>query len=996
MTLFALALMATLYGAEPGLPVPALGTADPIRAGSYYMQLGNAYASWEQWDAAFNCYRASVRYDQRNSRAQVRMARALFRLGRPAEATEAARIGLKAMPYDAEALRVFAGVSLGTGDVDLAEQSLRSLIRTNAQDVDALRLLGALLRQKGQLPEADSMLRAAVSIKPQDVDAWFELARCANDSGAPQQAVTFLRQVVDVQPGNVQALSALIGLLLKQDRKLEALTVATTALAREPNNPDLLLGAGRLLAESQRYDEAASLFRRAYWLGIPEVTLQAVAFLGDYSMARGRWADAAMYARRGLSIKPNLLPVRMMLVSALVAQSDFGGAADAIAPVVTAQRNNPGLWIQWIEFLTRSRRFDTAERALTGLIDQFRGHPGISGAAITLLVGAGRAPQCARVLSGATRRWASQPELGYLYYSCLRHTGRQGEALDYLGYLRQRFPDQPMPRRELGMHRFERADYTGAIEMLRPLFEVGHIDPQARVALGWSLQFRQQYGPAARVFQTLVGPKDQRALFDVARQLTLLGDQATAARIYDRLLTSGQGGYAALLGKARALANSGQMPEALALFDKALAKSPSDLLAHRGKVMALTLLGRPVEARAAASACIKALPTESMGYLLAGELDGRTGDWTKAVDTYLTGVTAVPRSVLLRERLGDAYLQPGADKELASRQYEVAAQIDPRNWYARWRLADAAEGRGQYAEAAHFWQQVMATSPDAGWPYRRWLSALAESESPTMGLRAGAQYLAAAPESRAAAEPLVDFAARHGLLDQLETELTPVLAGAPSPSVRDAYGLALLRRGDGAAATDYYQKLGDRDKLNALWPRRQGQAWELRGNLSKALECYRTANSLRHADLDTLALMAGIEAATGKATDAIERLTQTLRADWSNFPALERLLRTYAEQGLLPRVLPAFTALVDGDMAHQKKPLLPAAASPTVIAALGLAHELNGERFEALLRYRTALDRDPNLRWARAGLGRVGRRPFRMPPPGMVRLDPQSDAAAPR
>ncbi len=988
MSWLALALLAALSGAEPGLPVPAVGTADPITAGSYYLQLGNAYASWEQWDAAFNCYRAAVRYDVRNPRAQVRMARALFRIGRPVEAVQAARIGLKAMPYDPEALRVFAGVSLGVGDTDLAEKSLRSLIKTNPKDADALRLLGALLRQTGHLQEADSLLRAAVEFKPQDVDAWFELARCANDSGSPQQAVTFLRQVVDVQPGNVAALSTLIGMLLKQDRKVEALGVATTALAREPSNPDLLIGGARLMVEAQRYDEAAGLFRRAYWLGIPEVTLQAAGFLTDYSMARGNWADAARYARRALSIKPDLAPMRMALISALVAQNDFGGAADAIAPLVTAQRNNPGFWVKWVEFLSRSRRFATAERALQGMIDQFRGNPGISAAGITLLVGAGRAAQCADILAGATRRWSSQPELGYLYYSCLRHTGRQAKATEYLAYLRQRFPNEPMPRRELGMLRFERADWAGAIEMLAPLFQgKRRLDPQAAVALGWALQFKQEYGPAAQVFGTLVSPQNPKALFDVARQFSLGGDYAKAAELYDKLLTLGVGGYPALLGKARAVGNAGNWPAALKLFDQALAKNPRELLAHRGKVMALSLLGRQPEALEATRACIKALPGESTGYLLAAELAGKTGDWDKAIDEYLAGTTAVPRSVLLRERLGDAYLAKGADPELARAQYELAAQIDPRNWYARWRLADAAEGRGAYGEAAQFWRQVMANAPDTTWPYRRWLQALAESDGPAMGLKAGAQYLASVPAGRAEAQPLVDFAAGHGLLEQLQTELSPSLASDVSPVMRDAYGLALLRRGDGVAAGDYYRRLAERDKLNALWPRRLGQAWELQGNLAKALDSYKTANSLSRTDLDTLALMASVEAATGKATDAIERLTQTLRADWNNFPALERLLRTYADQNLLPRVIPAFTTLLEGDAAHKKKPLLPAAGSPVVMAALGLAYELNGDRLEAGLRYRLALERDPNLRWAKAGLGRVTKRPFHMPQFGSVKVD---------
>lgn len=979
-----------------GMPPRSVVPLEALAAGAYYLQLGDAFASWDQWLPARNLYRASLQSDGSNARAQVRLARSLFRLGAAPEAALHAREGLRAMPEDPEAVRVYAGVNLGLGELQLAESSLRSLLRAEPRDADALRLLGSLLRQTGRLPEADGLLRSAVAFKPGDSDAWFELARLAVDRRQPAQAITYLRQVLDVRPTFLPAVSVLMDLLLRAGRPAEAIAVGQQALRAEPTNPDLLLGTARLLAETQQLDEAAKLFERALALNLPAATLPSVGFLAEYAMARGKYADAARYARAGLKVQPDALPLRNLLSGALLGQKDFRGAAEVTGALVGQQPTNPGLWMRWLELLVRAKDYDTAERAAAGAINQFRGHPQIVGAAVTLLLSAGRTARVTGLLADATRRWPELPELAFLYYSALRHTGHNQRADQLIEQLAQRWPNETLARREAGLAAFARADWSAARRYLLPLFAKQQIDPPAVAALGWSSQFVGAYEEAAEVFSALVDPKRPVALFDVARQFTLLDDQERAAGVYDELLRSGVGGYSALLGQARALANLGRLEAALPLFERVLAREPRDLLAVRGKVMAMAMLGQVDEARQFALEFGPTAPGQSMGYLLAGDLAAEHQAWNEAVEDYLAGVTAVPRSGLLQKRLGDAYLAAGAEPTLAATRYELAAQLDSRDWYARWRLADLAQRADQPALAARWWRSALPLAPAPDWSYRGWLDSLAGADGPAASLAAGVQYLGEPTAVGVGGQTLADFARHHHMLADLAATLDPVISGGRATAAqRDAYGLALLRGGRAAEAVTFYTKQAERDKLNGLWVRRLGQAYELSGQATQAREQYRRASQLGGTDLEALALLARVEAAQGEAAAALGRLQDTLEADPNDYPRLARLLLDYHQAGLLPRALTRLRGLLEGDEAADVKPLVPAAGSAAAWTALGYAYELAGQIGESQVIYRRVLDREPDNRYARAGMERyraLGERYLMRSGPGAQAFEPPTAA----
>ncbi|HEY4076179.1 MAG TPA: tetratricopeptide repeat protein [Rhizomicrobium sp.] len=147
-----------------------------------------------------------------------------------------------------------------------AAESFRAALKLKPDFADAFFELGTLLHQQRQLDEAAKTLRQLLRVMPAHAPAKLALGAVLLDAGYPEEAETPLqRGVREAQDPRLKArLHGQLGLALRRQRKDdEALAQYDSALALDPNMPELALHRAESLQNLQRHDEALAVFKAA-------------------------------------------------------------------------------------------------------------------------------------------------------------------------------------------------------------------------------------------------------------------------------------------------------------------------------------------------------------------------------------------------------------------------------------------------------------------------------------------------------------------------------------------------------------------------------------------------------------------------------------------------------------------------------------------------------------------------------------------------------------
>lgn len=168
-----------------------------------------------------------------------------------AVATEARREPL------AQAIR-----SLVAGRTGDAERTVRAVLAKAPDNVAALCVLGDIAARIGIYADAARIFGQALALAPDFLDAKVQLAHMLFQQHDPH-AFDLLRQVLEIDPDNIPARDGelrMLGQIGKYDRAIDRFEVA---LARHPNDVELLVGYANVLKTVGRGADSAAAFRAA-------------------------------------------------------------------------------------------------------------------------------------------------------------------------------------------------------------------------------------------------------------------------------------------------------------------------------------------------------------------------------------------------------------------------------------------------------------------------------------------------------------------------------------------------------------------------------------------------------------------------------------------------------------------------------------------------------------------------------------------------------------
>lgn len=149
---------------------------------------------------------------------------------------------------------------LGSGEFNVAEPLLRSLLASDPKNRGALYNLGMMLSDQGKLSEALEHLEDFINLEPSSSVGWTALGVAQNRHGEKATSIQSFRQAVELDEQNAYALRNLAAALVEESPE-EALPLLTKAVRLMPSDQATHFGLAQCLLTLGKTDLADNVLK---------------------------------------------------------------------------------------------------------------------------------------------------------------------------------------------------------------------------------------------------------------------------------------------------------------------------------------------------------------------------------------------------------------------------------------------------------------------------------------------------------------------------------------------------------------------------------------------------------------------------------------------------------------------------------------------------------------------------------------------------------------
>jgi len=279
-----------------------------------------------------------------------------FKLGQPDKVSSLVMEVLHLPPTRRGTGLDFVAVLLENGYVQDASK-LMEAIRPAKPGAGYMHVLARVREAEGRRAEARQLLGEALRMQPKSFDILFDSARLAAEENRWKDSVELLKRANAVKPNNSAVLMKL-AVESMQIGELERARVASKGLYDlEPENPDAQYIYGRILQETQRFQEILDPLARKMVAERPNDP-HALFLLGMVDYDQGNEAESRQEFTRSLQLDPKNNDARYYLALLDEHQGNFDTARKGLEDVVKTDPNHAGA--QQELGVIRLRQGDTA------------------------------------------------------------------------------------------------------------------------------------------------------------------------------------------------------------------------------------------------------------------------------------------------------------------------------------------------------------------------------------------------------------------------------------------------------------------------------------------------------------------------------------------------------------------------------------------------------------------------------------------------------------
>lgn len=234
----------------------------------------------------------------------------------------------------------FVAVLLHNGYVEDASKLMQT-IRPPKPGADYVHVLARVREAEGRKPEAAQLLAEALRMQPKSFDILFDCARFAAEENRWKESVELLQRADAVKPDDPGVLTKL-AVENMQIGELEHARLASKRLYDlEPENPDAQYIYGRILQETQRFQEVLAPLARKMVTQRPDDS-HALFLLGMVDYDAGNDAEARQQFARSLQFEPKNNDTRYYLAMLDERDGNFDDARKGMEEVVKTDPNHAG------------------------------------------------------------------------------------------------------------------------------------------------------------------------------------------------------------------------------------------------------------------------------------------------------------------------------------------------------------------------------------------------------------------------------------------------------------------------------------------------------------------------------------------------------------------------------------------------------------------------------------------------------------------------------
>ena len=234
----------------------------------------------------------------------------------------------------------FVAVLLHNGYVKDASK-LMQVIRPANPNAAYLHVLARVREAEGQKTEARKLLAEALRLQPKSFDILFDSARVAGEEKRWKDSVELLKRANAVKPDDPEVLMKL-AIEYLQIGELEPARLASKHLyTLEPDNPDAQYVYGRILQQTQRFQEIVDPLARKMVAERPNDP-HALFLLGMIDYEQGNEPESRQEFTRSLQFDPNNNDARYYLAILDEHQGNFDAARTSLEKVIETNPEHAG------------------------------------------------------------------------------------------------------------------------------------------------------------------------------------------------------------------------------------------------------------------------------------------------------------------------------------------------------------------------------------------------------------------------------------------------------------------------------------------------------------------------------------------------------------------------------------------------------------------------------------------------------------------------------
>ena len=306
---------------------------DPSRD-RVYANLGAVHAVEGDLTAAEANFRKAVAVGPRSIGAHLALAQFLWASGRVTEAEVALKDALEIDGHDLTANRALGLFYLGSGRAGEAEPYFQAMARKahTAASLVSLAQYYVIVRRYDDARAILTGLLQKPETRPAAVTA---LAAIDVAAGRQAEAMRALSDLVAASPGETAARLLLARLLFDAHRYDEALTHANAVVTATPDSTmagDAYLVIGQANVHLDRPADAIDALERATKLQARPV--RAALELAGIHLTNGDAERAGAFAQQAVTLAPNALEPRALMVRVLIAEDRVAQAREELKPLL--------------------------------------------------------------------------------------------------------------------------------------------------------------------------------------------------------------------------------------------------------------------------------------------------------------------------------------------------------------------------------------------------------------------------------------------------------------------------------------------------------------------------------------------------------------------------------------------------------------------------------------------------------------------------------------